>query len=110
MISNTQVQLGINMTHENKTWVIKKVSVQIKCEYHNHENFSLSSIIPQNKKIIKTYLIFKVYVCPIQTKVYIHIQNITSPQNICIKARGSKRMYMYNNNLDKIDIYMKLNK
>ena len=59
------------------------VSVQITCEYHNHENFSLSSIIPlkhENTKIIKTYLIFKAYVCLIQTKVYIHIQNTKSPQ------------------------------
>ena len=46
MIINTLIQLGINMTHENKHEQAIDVSVQIKCEYHNHENFSLSSIIP----------------------------------------------------------------
>ena len=69
------------------------VSVQIRCEYHNHENFFIKlnySLNIENTKIIKTYLIFMAYVCQVQTKVYIHIQNITSPQNICIKARGSK--------------------
>ena len=30
-------------------------------------------------------------------------------KDICMKARGSKRMYMYKNSLDKTDIYMKLN-
>ena len=30
------------------------VSVQIQCEYHYHENFQFSSIIPQNMEIRKS--------------------------------------------------------
>ena len=85
----------MNTKHEQAI----NVSVQIKCECHNHENFSSNklnySLNIENTKIIKTYLIFKAYVCLIQTKVYIHIQNTTNPLNICIKARGSKRINMY---------------
>ena len=58
-------------------------------------------------KIIKTYLIFKVYVCLIQTKVYIHIQTQRVHKDICMKARGSKGCICINNSLDKIDIYKK---
>ena len=68
----------MNTKHEQ----VINVSVQINCEYHNHENIQLSSIIPQNienTKIIKTYLIFMAYVCQVQIKIYIHIQNTTSP-------------------------------
>ena len=39
MIINTLIQLGINMTHENKHEQAINVSVQIKCEYHNHDIF-----------------------------------------------------------------------
>ena len=72
------------------------MSVQIQCEDHNHEkkysiklNYSLKHENHQN------YLIFKVYVCPIQTKVYIHIQNTTSPQKYMHEGTWLKRMYMY---------------
>ena len=73
------------------------MSVQIICEDHNHEkyfiklNYSLKHNSIKNMKNHQNYLIFKAYVCLIQTKVYIHIHNIKSPQDICIKARGSKR-------------------
>ena len=69
-----------------------------KCEDHDHETIQLSSIFLEtieNKKNYQNYLIFKVYVCPIQTKVYIHIQTQRVHKDICMKARGSKRMYMY---------------
>ena len=33
-IANTHNQWSINITHENRTWVNKKVSVQIQCEDH----------------------------------------------------------------------------
>ena len=89
----------------------QKVSVQIQCEVHDHESIRLSSInsLKQENHQKQNYLIFKVYVCPIQAKVYIHIQTQRVHKDICMKARGSKRMYMYNNNLNKKDIYMKLN-
>ena len=60
------------------------ISVQVICDMALW-NFQISSIIPlkhEDTKIIKTYLIFKAYVCLIQTKVYIHIQNIKSPLNV----------------------------
>ena len=60
-------------------------------------------------KIIRTYLIFKAYVCHVQTKVYIHIQTQRVHKDICMKARGSKGYTCISNSLDKIDIYMKLN-
>jgi len=57
-----------------------KVSVQIKCEYHNHKNIFIKLNYSLKHENHQNYLIFKAYVCLIQTKVYIHIQNITSPQ------------------------------
>ena len=54
-------------------------------------------------------LIFKVYVCQVQTKVYIHIQNITSPQRHMHEGTWLKGCICIINSLDKIDIYMKLN-
>ena len=71
------------------------VSVQIICEDHNQEKYFIKLNYSLKHEIIKNYLIFKAYVCLIQTNVYIHIQNIKSPQDICIKARGSKRILMY---------------
>ena len=53
-----------------------KVSVQIQCEEHDHERWSISSIFLETRKHEnhQNYLIFKVYVCLIQSKVYIHTQ------------------------------------
>ena len=36
------------------------------------------------------------YVCLIQAKIYIHIQNTTSPQNVYAWRHVAQRMYMYN--------------
>ena len=72
------------------------MSVQIRCEDHNHESIQFSSIFLETRKYEnhQNYLIFKVYVCPIQTKVYIHIQTQRVHKNICMKARGSKDVYV----------------
>ena len=43
---------------------------------------------------IKAYLIFKVYACLIQTKVYTHIQTQRVHKDMCMKARGSKDVYV----------------
>ena len=50
------------------------MSVQIKCEEHNYENKHLSMIYLETWKHenYQNYLIFKVYVCPIQTKISKH--------------------------------------
>ena len=85
------------------------MSVQIQCEEHDHENIQLSSIFLKNMKIIKTYLSFKAYVCLIQTKVYIHILNTTSPQMYMHEGTWLKGCICIINSLDKMDIYMKLN-
>ena len=37
---------------------------------------------------------FKAYVCQVQTKVYIHIQTQRVHKCICMKARGSKDVYV----------------
>ena len=59
-IVNTLSQWSINMTHENKTWVNMKVSVQIQCEEHDHENIQLDSCeIPLNMKTWNTNFSFK---------------------------------------------------
>ena len=59
------------------------VSVQVMCDMALW-NFQLSSKFLETMKTRKyknylNYLIFKAYVCLIQAKVYIHIQNTTSP-------------------------------
>ena len=70
------------------------MSVQIQCEEHDHESIQLSSIFLKTWNSSKTYLIFKAYVCFIQTKVYIHNQTQRVHNNICMKARGSKDVYV----------------
>jgi len=54
------------------------VSVQDVCETHYHETRQSSSIMNSLKHETQVNhqndLIFKAYVCLIQTKVYIHIQ------------------------------------
>ena len=70
---------------------------------------SINSLKHEKHEIHQNYLIFKVYVCLIQTKVYIHIQAQRVHKDICMKARGSQGYSCISNSLDKIDIYMKLN-
>ena len=70
------------------------MNVQIQCEEYDHENIQLSSIFLKTWKSSKNYLIFKAYVCLIQTKVYIHIQTQRVHKDICMKARGSKDVYV----------------
>ena len=78
------------------------------CESHKHEIRQLSSIFLKYENH-QNYLIFKAYVCLVQTKVYIHIQNITSPQKYMHEGKWFKGCICIDNSLDKIDIYMKLN-
>ena len=80
------------------------------CETHNHENSQFRSIRKSLKhENHQNDLIFKTYVCLVQTKVYIHIQNITSPQKYMHEGKWLKGCICIANILDKIDIYMKLN-
>ena len=58
MIINTLIQLSINITHENKHEQSINVSVQITCEYHNHENFSIKLNYSLNKKTRKSSRLF----------------------------------------------------
>ena len=66
------------------------------CETYNHENWQLSLIFLKTRKHEnhQNYLIFKAYVCLIQTKIYIHIQTQRVHKDICMKARGSKDVYV----------------
>jgi len=92
-----------------KSWENIKLSVQVLWKTCHHENWQLSSIWKSsryetyiyheiyensskmwnhhktwesqtNMEIITNDLNFKAYVCHAQTKVYIHIPNIKSPQ------------------------------
>ena len=92
MIFNTQdnkAHIGLMKTKHEQT---RNVSVQVRCEDHNHEGWTISLLFLETRKHEnhQNYLIFKVYVCPIQIKVYIHIQTQRVHKDICMKARGSK--------------------
>ena len=53
--------------------------------------------------------LFKVYVCHVQTKVYIYNQTWMSPQKYMHEGKWLKECICIANSLDKIDIYIKLN-
>jgi len=94
-----------SMKHINDSWKQKheqtiNVSVQIECESHNHKNIQFSSIFLETWKHEKSNfhwnnLYFKVYVCHIQTKVYTHILNTMSPQNVYAWRHVAQRIHMY---------------
>ena len=63
---------------------------------------------PSKHEIHPNDLNFKAYVCHVQTKVYIHILNIMSPQKYMHEGTWLKGCICIINSLDKIDIYMKL--
>jgi len=72
------------------------VSVQVLCETYHHENMQLGLIRNSSKhESHQNDLIFKAYVCHVQTKVYIHIQNITSPQMYMHEGTWLKDVYVY---------------
>jgi len=76
------------------------MSVQVKCEDHNHEKCSIKLNINSfkhgnMKNHQRNYLTFKVYVCLVQTKEYIHIQKLTSPQIYMHEGTWLKRIFMY---------------
>ena len=77
------------------------------CDTNNHENRHSSSIFLKTRKSSKLDFL-KAYVCQVQTKVYIHIQNITSPQMYMHEGTWLKECKCIINSLDKMDIYMKL--
>ena len=75
------------------------MSVQVKCEDHNHEKYSIKLNINSfkhgnMKNHQRNYLTFKVYVCLVQTKEYIHIQNTMSPQKYMHKGKLLKDVYV----------------
>ena len=74
-----------------------KVSVQIQCEDHNHERWTISSIFLKTRKHEghQNYLIFKAYVCPIQTKVYIHIQTQRVHKIYALRHVAQKDKHVY---------------
>ena len=78
MIVNTLSQLSICMTRENKTWANYKYEcINRMWRSQSWKHVQLSSIIFHETRKHgnhQNYLIFKAYVCLIQTKVYIHIQ------------------------------------
>ena len=77
------------MLMKTKSWeTISKVSVQDICETHYHETKqSISKMNSLKHENHQSQIDFKVYVCHVQTKVYIRIQTWKSPQKYMHKGK-----------------------